>query len=148
MSTAEVSIDRSSLSLAALVVSDDGATYQIKQDGLTRPGITWRLTAAPDSADVHGTEYVAAVKEQTSLPLDVIVKAASSAALDTACVALEDALSQFSYPVTVTVDGVAKVWSSSPAAWSYSRPTDLAEVQQHFTVMTLTIPVYPIPGSV
>jgi hypothetical protein len=148
VSTVTVSIDRSSLSLTALVASDDGATYQIKQDGLTRPAITWRLTAAPDSADVHGTEYVAAAKEQTSLPLDIIVKAASSAALNTACVALEDALSQFTYTATVVVDGVTKVWSCAPAAYSpTSGLIEFGMVNGHFDVFTVTIPVYPIPGS-
>lgn len=144
MSVATVSIDRSSLSLSALTITDDGATYQLAQDGLGRPGITWRLASAPDSANVHGTEYVGAAREQSSLPLTVIVKAASSSALNTAVAALEDALSQFAYDVTVTVDGVAKVWPASPAAWSFTTPVSPAQVTQFYTLMTITLPVYPI----
>jgi hypothetical protein len=144
VSTVSVSIDRSSLSLAALVATDDGATYQIQQDGISRPAITWRKLAAPDSADVHGTEYIAAVKEQTSIPLNVIVKSASTSALQMAIDDIEAAISQFSYSVTVTVDGAAKTWAASPAAWSFSTPITPGQVAQFFTLMTITIPVYPI----
>lgn len=144
MSTVTVSIDRTSLSLSALSITDDGATYQISQDGLSRPGVTWRMAAVPNSADTHGTEYVAAAKEQTSIPLEVIVKAASSAALNTAVEALLDALSQFSFDVTVTVDGVAKTWAASPASWAPKAAAGPAQVAQHFEVLTVSIPVYPI----
>ena len=146
MSTVTVALDRTSLpgSLAPLAITDDGATYQIGQDGLGRPGRTWRMGSMPDSQDVHGTEYVSAVLEQTSVPLEVIVKAASSAALDAAVDALFDALSQFAYTVTVTVDGVAKSWSASPAMVTPKAPTGPAQVAQFFEVFTITIPVYPV----
>lgn len=141
-----VTIDRSSLSLSDLVISDAfDATYQLLRDGLGRPAITWRMTAAPDSVDVHGTEYLAAVKEQTSLPLKVMVQAASTGALDTAVTALEDALSQFTFPVTQDIDGVTKVWSASPASYGAdSGQVVHARVLQHFEVMVITIPIYPI----
>lgn len=143
-STATVSIDRTSLTLSALAITDDGATYQLKQDGLTRPAITWRLTSVPDSINIHGTEYIGVAKEQTSIPLEVIVKSTTSSALNTAVVALETALSQFTYTVTVTVDGVAKVWTAGPASWSFPMPTGPSDVAQFFTLMTVSIPVYPI----
>jgi hypothetical protein len=143
MSMATVSIDRSSLTLAALVIADDGATYQLTKDGLGEPGISWRTTSMPDSQDVHGSEPLSHVKEQTSIPLEVMVKAASSSALKTAVTALKKALSQFSYPVTVTVDGVADTWSASPASWSRGT-VQPGQVAQFFTVLTITIPVYPI----
>lgn len=144
--TTVVSIDRSSLSLAALTIDDTtAAPYMLMVDGLGRPAITWRLTSMPDSADAHGTEYIAAVKEQSSLPLRVMVRAGTSAALNTAVTDLEDALSQFSYTVTVTVDGVAKTWSCSPAAYGIDgSQVDYFKVVQHYEVLTITVPVYPI----
>jgi hypothetical protein len=144
MSTITVSIDRTSLSLSALAATNDGATYQIAQDGLGDPGITWRKSTMPDSDDIHGSEYVAAAKEQTSIPLEVIVKAASSSALKTARDALFAALSQFTYTVTVTVDGVSDVWTAGPADWARSTAVQPGQVAQFFTVLTITIPVYPI----
>lgn len=143
MSVASISIDRTSLTLSALVVADDGTTYRPTPDGIGRPGISWRLTAMPDSADSHGTEYVAAVKEQSSMPLQVKVYADSSAALDAACDALEEALSQFAYTMTVTVDGVAKTWTCAPASWQVSN-FDSGEVAAHIATYAITVPVYPI----
>lgn len=144
--TASVTINCSSISAPNIVISDAlDATYELVREGLGRPAITWRKTAAPDSADVHGTEYVAAVKEQTTLPLKVMIQAASSAALNTALNALEAALSQFSYTATVTVDGVTKVWSCGPAAYgSESGLIEHAKVLAHYDLWTITIPVYPI----
>lgn len=141
MSTASVSIDRTSLSLSALVIADDGATYQLGKDGLGEPNMTWRITSMPDSNDIHGSEPVTAVKEATSLPLTVIVKAASSAALKTATTALTDALSQFAYTATVTVDGQSDVWQCSPASWARSNAVQPGEVAQFFKVLTVTIPL-------
>lgn len=144
--TATVTLDCSSIPATDVVLnSATSATYVLLREGLGRPGITWRLTPAPDSADVHGSEYVAAAKEQTTLPLKVMIQAASSAALDAAIDALEDALSQFSYTATVVVDGVTKVWSCSPAACSPTSGLIESElVDGHFDVYTITIPVYPV----
>lgn len=146
MSVVSVSVDRTSLSLPALVFDDDGPTFRLTEQGLGRPGITWRRTSAPDSINVHGTEYVGAAKEQSSLPLEVGVYAASTAALDAACAELEDSLSQFSYVVTVTEDGVSKVWSAGPADMS-SGIVDSGDVPAHIRTYAVSIPVYPIPGS-
>lgn len=147
--TASVTLDCSSISATDIVLDSAlDATYVLLLEGLGRPAITWRLAAAPDSADVHGTEYVGAAKEQTTLPLKVMIQADTYANLDAAITALEEALSQFTYTATVEVDGVTKVWDCAPAAWSAS--SGLIEsnmVDQTFDVYTITIPVYPIPGS-
>lgn len=143
-----VSVDRTSLSLSALSIADVvSGTYLLQKDGLGRPATMQRLTSMPDSADVHGTEYIAAAKEESSFVLKVIVQASTSSALDTAITALQDALSQFAYDITVTVGGVAKVWHASPASWSFGDGYVVdAMVLQHFELMTFTIPVYPIPS--
>lgn len=141
MSTASVSIDRTSLSLSALVIADDGATYQLGMDGLGEPNMTHRTTSMPDSQDVVGSEPVSAVKEATSLPLTVIIKGSSSAALKTAVTALTDALSQFTFTATVTVDGQSDVWTCSPASWARSTAVQPGEVAQFFKVLTVTIPL-------
>ena len=146
MSIATVSIDRSSLpgSLSPLLITDDGATYRLTQDGLGEPGITWRETLMPDSADVRGSELIAAVPERSSLPLEVIIMASSSAALRTARNALRDAVWQFSYPMTVTVDGQSETWAGcGPAAWALSNSkVDHSHVAQFFEVRTIVIPLY------
>lgn len=99
----------------------------------------------PDSPDIHGTEYTSAAKEESSLPLEVKVFAASTAALNTACNALESALSQFEYTATVTEDGVSKVWSCAPADWS-TGSVDAGESAAFLRTYTITIPVFPVPA--
>lgn len=148
-STATVSIDRSDLSLAALVISGDGSgTYSLTDRGLGRPAITPRITNMPDSRDVEGSEILSAVKEQTALPLEVLVQATSTAALDAAIDALDAALWQLQYDVTVTIDGVAKVWHCTPAAWAVSSGVvEYARAAQFVEVLTITIPCKPTPEA-
>jgi hypothetical protein len=149
--TARVSIDRTSLSLSALVIADAStplATYVLTGSGLGRPAVTWRETYAPDNPYISGRTLLGAVKEQSSLPLEVLVQASTSAALDTAVQELADAVWQFSYDVTVTIDGLAKVWTCTPAAVAPSSGNEVAvKWLQHIDVLQLTIPVYPIPGA-
>jgi hypothetical protein len=145
-SLASVSIDRSSLGLSALVIDTEGfGTYYVDKVGLGRVGRLPRETLATPSPFVHGQFRTAVVWEESSLPLTVRVQASSSAALDTAVIALEDALSQFIYPVTVTVDGVAKVWTAYPATWNSTDGLMAVErVQSFHEDLSITIPVYPV----
>lgn len=143
MSLAAIAIDRASLSKPDLAASSDGSTYRLTEDGVGRPGVAWRRTYAPDSADVHGSELIAIAREQSSLPLVIEVLAETASALDDACADLEEALSQFAYTVTQTVDGVTRVWSADPADWS-TGGYDSGEVAAHMARYVITIPVYPI----
>lgn len=144
MSTASVSIDRSSLSLSPLLLTDDSPTYRLTDNGLGEPGFTWRETLMPDSGDVRGSELIAAVLERSSLPLEVLVMGSTSADLKTSVLALRDAVWQFSYATTVTVDGQSDTWAGcGPAAWSLSDgKVDHSHVAQFFRVYTITIPLY------
>lgn len=143
-----VSIDRSGMpgSLSALVADTEGfGTYYIDKAGFGRVGVSRRDTVAAASPFVHGQLRTASVREESSLSLVIRVQAASSAALDTAVVALEDALSQFVYEVTTVVDGVTKVWTAYPATWNTADGlTDFARVTNHFEDLSITIPVYPV----
>lgn len=150
--TASVSIDRTSLSLPALVIvsadTNPTATYVLTASGLGRPAITWRETKMPDSPNIAGSELLNAVKEQASLPLEVLVQSDTAANLDAAVQALADAVWQFSYDVTVTIDGVVKVWSCTPAGFAPSSGNEeAAKWLQRVDVLAITIPVYPNPGA-
>jgi len=146
--SASLTIDCSSISQPDVVLSDSSDTYRLALGGFGRPGITWRTTYAPDSINVHGSEAIAAVKEQTSIPAEVIVLGTDWTAVETAIDALDAALSQWSYTVTQTAGGVTRTWSAGPASWSSSsNAVESYNVDQAFDVLTLTIPVYPIPGT-
>src|SRR3954465_7984640 len=113
-----LTIDRAGMpgSLADLVIDTDGfGTYYLDKAGLGRVGRTPRETFAAPSPFVHGQLRTAVVLEESALVIVVRVQAATSSAVSTAVTALEDALSQFVYPVTEVVDGVTKVWTAYPA---------------------------------
>lgn len=142
--TAAVSIDRASLSLSALDIGDSpGDTYCLTPEGLGEPEMTWRLGAMPDSASIHGREYISAALDESSLPLEIVVSGTSAANLATNKAALTTALSQFSYSVTVTVDSLAKVWLCGPANWSIGAVQHSHQVEL-VQVVRFTIPVYPV----
>lgn len=142
----QVSIDRTSLGQPALVVRSDGtAPYSLTVEGLGRPAVAARATAVT-SPWLHGETVVSVVREQSSLPLTVIVSAGTEAALDAARVALDEALWQFHYTVTVTEGATSKTWRCSPASWG----VDGGVVAHHnvsglYEVWAITIPCYPIP---
>ena len=141
-----VTIDRTSLSLSALVIDTDGFnTYYVDKDGLGHVGRTPREVFATPSPFVHGQMRTAVVLDESTLNLKVRVQAASSSALNTALAALEDALFQFSYDVTVVVDGVTKVYTASPATLDTTDGLVAFErVMAHHEDLSIAIPVYPV----
>ena len=141
-----VSIDRTSLSLSALVIDTDGfGTYYVDAAGLGRVGRTWRETTAAASPFVDGVLVTDSVLDDAALALVVRVQAADTAALDTAVTALEAALSQFTYPVTVVMDGVTKVWTARPATIQTTDALiDFERVTNHIEDLSILIPVYPV----
>jgi hypothetical protein len=54
-------------------------------------------------------------------------------------------VSQFAYVVTVTQDGTTETWDAQPADWQSGGELMLDSGLKCWQ-MTLTIPVYPIPG--
>ena len=119
--------------------------FWLPENGLARPPRGWRRRYADDGL-YHGSLLTQATLEQTTLPMRVNVHAASTAALEALQEELEDAVSQFTYTTTVTIDGVAKIWNSDPAdlAWG---DVDSGEVKAFLVQAALTIPVYPIAGT-
>lgn len=141
-----VVIDRSSLSLSDLTIETSGSgTYVIDGGGLGRPGFTQRETLATASPFIDGQLRTSVVRDESSLPLVVRVQSTTSSGLNTAVAALEAAVQQFVYPVTVTVGGVAKVWTAHPAALgSVDGLIAHERVREFYEVLTISIPVDPV----
>ena len=146
---ATVTIDRSGLSLADLVIGSEGfSPYVIAAGGLGRIGRTPRDATATASPFIHGQLRTASVLEESSLPLTVRVTGTSAADLDAKVTALEDALNQFVYTVTVAVNGVAKAWTGYPATvGAVDGLTVFERNAAFFEDLAITIPVYPIATS-
>lgn len=147
MTSAEISIDRTSLGLGPLVIAGDGsAPYSLTVRGLGRPVVTVRYTFADESPHLESSLLTQAVKEQTALPLEVLVQADSAAALEAAIAELDAAVWQFSYETTRTVDGVATTYQSKPTVSQVVDGVTLyAHVGEFFEVVSVVIPIDPTP---
>lgn len=140
----QVSIDRTSLGKGPLVIRSDGAApYSLTAQGLGRPAVSARATSVT-SPWLHGETPTVVVREQSSIPLEVILSALSDATLDLCRDALDEALWQFSYLVTVTEGSTSHTWECSPASYGVVG-VEYHNVAEHYEVWTITIPCYPIP---
>lgn len=147
MSGASVSVDRSSLELDPLVISDDGPVFRLTEDGIGQVVQSVRLVTAPDSVDVDGSEIVAFSREATSLPLEFHIFGSSSADLAAKVAEVEAAFYRLTYPVTRAVGGVAMTWGGGPCALVPKRATvDSAISAAHFETFSVTIP-FPNPNG-
>lgn len=139
-------IDRTSLSLDPLELTETNG-YIIDRDNFGAAGVSWErgLASAPD---YHGDTLVRARKVNSTWAVQVRVVGTSASDAQTKLSALCDAMSQFSYTVTITEDGVGKVWDAEPADWQVGGDIMLDSVQSHTYQLVLTVPVYPIPAAV
>lgn len=97
--------------LSALALEDVG-NYRIVSAG---PGATsWRLQYV-ESPDVDGAFLVAAAKAITVAPLVIRAYGTSRTDLNNNVDALLRAFEQFSYQLTLTIDGQAQTWDCMPA---------------------------------
>lgn len=144
--TITASLTRVELSLAVLNINDQ-TNYKIIKVG---PGsVEWDRQYA-GSPFIHGETLVNAVMKQGKLPLSVRCKGSTSGVVDTNRAALCRALEQFTYTLSLTVDGVSWSWKCDPADYSVDE-TDGA-FNGFFTrakqsVVTADIPRDPIPLS-
>ena len=139
-----LTISRTSLSLADLVIGNDPTTgFWLPEDGLEEPDQTWRLTYMPDHPDVHGKQLLSAVMEHSAIPATIYTKAADVATLGAQKAALSEALGQFSYTVTLNLDGVTYSYSADPCGPRWGA-VDSGMVRARIARASVVIPVYPI----
>lgn len=141
-----LSIDRTSLSLGALVYGNPSTGLWIPEDGVGRPALERRNEYASQARFLHGSTLVASTLDQGSLPVRLYHQAASTAALVAAQDALEAALGQFTYEATLTVDGVATTWTCDPASIGWG-DLDSGMAHAFLAEARVVIPVHPVPVS-
>lgn len=145
-----LTLTRTGLSLPDLTATNTPPTpgtagAWLPEDGLARPDTTWRYTTAQGGDDMHGAVLLGAVKEMSALPASLYFQGTDAASLR----ALEDewteALEQWSYTVTLTIDGQAATYSADPTSPRWGE-VDSGMVRAHLSRASVVVPVYPIPG--
>jgi hypothetical protein len=150
-SALQVSIDRTSLSLATLVLpgSRDGSGMHLV--AYSPPALQARTAYMPDAPGIHGSEAVSWSWQQALLSFNVKMTAATETALRANYLALVAAISQFpSFTVTTILSGAAaEVWTANPGSIQLVDPAGRTpgDVHNLNPVYAVTIPVYPIPGG-
>jgi hypothetical protein len=145
VSTLSLTLDRTSLSLSDLVIAGTAPSAGLWIELADNPDFLFRYTYAPDSAYVPGKQLLAAVLDQATLPVTVHGQAASANDLSALRDELSAALAQFSYPVTLTLDGISTTWSADCSTAAFGS-IDSGQQQALIFSANLVIPVNP-PGA-
>lgn len=140
-----LTIGRTSLSLPDLVITNDptAGAFWLPEEGLEEPDETWRLSYFPDSREVHGRALASAVREHSAIPATIYTDATSSVELGQNKAILSAALGQFTYPVTLDLDGAALTYDADPCGPRWGA-VDSGMVRAKIARASVSIPIYPI----
>lgn len=147
MATLTVSIDRTDMGLAALVLyGHEVAGSKLGISDFQAPGRQARVRYAGDSDHLHGSVAVASTWQQALLSFDVLPDVTSEAELQQVIGELRAAVERLTYTTTVTInDGTPEVWRCDMGS-VVAEPRTLENLSAFDVVHTVTIPCYPIPG--
>jgi hypothetical protein len=145
-SSLTISIDRTSMSLSALVLTghDDPARV-LSVSGYREPPTQARITYAP-TGDGHGDIPLAWSYQQTLIGFNVFDESQDGETEARARIAeLAAALGRLSYSVTITVDDAdPETWTCDPGSIAAADDRTTSDLQTHTNVWAVTIPAYPI----
>ena len=140
-----VSIDRTSLSLPPLVLSNDPTgVYVIPEDALVEPEFDERASFADDSPHVAGsllTQSVLGLGSWACSPLNV--HGADPADLKANKRALEAALRQFRFEATITIVGAPDTYSCIRGKVSWGT-VDSGVTRANMARASITVPCQPL----
>lgn len=144
--TLTVSIDRTDLALAPLVMGAD-MFAELAIVSYTEPSIVQRTRFAPTSAFQHGDMPLGSTLDNTTLQLTVGPQdAATEQDAQDAIDELVVALSRLTYEVTVTTNGATpQVWTCYPGGLVPAGPRTFQNLRAHRPIWQITIPAHPIP---
>ena len=139
------SVTRAEMSLAPLSI-EVANQYRIMRSTLGPGAVSWRKQTAT-SPYVHGAILVGAVKDIGLATLGVRVMAPSDSTLWARVDTLVRAFEQFTYDLSVTIDGSTFTWRCQPADYSVGDSGVFQEfhLMSHQQEVRFTIPRHPTP---
>lgn len=147
MSTFTITMTRTELSLADLVLSGADDANPVGVTNYQEPARIARIRYAPSSDLIEGDVALSGTYHQTDLGFDVVTDlAASEAASRTLLAEVRAAIGQFSFTTTVVVDGApSEAWACDMGSMSPEGPRSFADLENHDPVWSVAIPVHPTP---
>lgn len=141
-----VTLGRDDLELEPLVITNGPGPLRITQDATMWPTFTMRLTHAPQSEGVGGDQLEAKVPNQGTFALGISAHGDDVADVEAAKDELTAATTQFSYPVTLALNGVEiGTWNADPVFPNWGS-LDFGDVAANICKGTVTIPINPAVG--
>jgi hypothetical protein len=132
-----------------LETQDPSSGYEVLLSGLGQGSRTFRRGYAT-SPWVAGQLLTSAVPDQFTYTLAVEVSGADQAEVFTRAATLTDRLEQFTYTLTETINGVARVYTCDPADYDLGGPDESGWnpfwLDDNRLVVRASIPVYPVIG--
>lgn len=143
MATLSVTVDRSDLTLADLVISGDASSgLWIPEEGFVRPEKRWNRSTA-SSRWTHGDVQTGARLEHATLQFTVYARGTSAADLMAKRNEVEAAFFQWVYDLTVSEDGQAVTYTADCADVSWGE-ADSQMAGAFMARAVLTVPVHPV----
>lgn len=106
-----VTISRTDLALADLTFSGDPAgDFHVPEDGVRWPRVAMRKIYAPESEFIAGRVKLAQVEGVADYPVTLYVHGDTTADVFTNMDALEAAVCQFEFDLTITIDGQSRTY--------------------------------------
>lgn len=131
-----------------LVLSCDTG-YNIARNGIGPGAVSWRRITV-QSPFVSGRTLVHAIRDVGEVPIKLRVVGDDAEDVHEKINALLQAVSQFSYTITVDIDGVVYSWEAEPADWSVGEGGSWQDLHLRSNTqdVSLSIPVNPnVVGS-
>ena len=140
------SFDRTALSLPALTITETPGvgSFWFPEDGNEWPRFSRRKEYAPNVRYLGGRTLLARVSDVGTLPLNVYAQASTGSALDALKAALQATVDQWTYDLTLTVDGVSATYTAEcvddDIAWG---EITAGMVKAHMVRGSFAVPLYP-----
>lgn len=135
-----LSIDRSSLGITALTISDDGTGTFTLMPGFSA-GASVPINVVAESRWQDGGVLTSSRRDLTSLDMTLRINGGGVWSVNAATAELATALDQFSYTVTVNEGGYAWTYQAMPATWRRLYVRD--ELRRGRDLVTVSIPRQP-----
>lgn len=142
----QVTLDRTSLDLDPLVITNEPGSLRLTESDITWPTFAMRRTYVPDSDDLAGAQLKSKVADQGTFAVGISAHGDTTAEVEAAKTELETATCQFSYTLTLEVDGVEVGTYWAHPEFPNWGALDSGDVAAHICKGTITIPINP-PGS-
>jgi phenylpyruvate tautomerase PptA (4-oxalocrotonate tautomerase family) len=142
-----ISIDRSSLGKAPLVLSGSNDANALGITDYTEPSVQARVRYAPDSDFRHGSTPLGSVLQQTIVGFAVCTTDAVTESESRALVAelTEAVVGQFRFTVTITIgDAPAETWACHSGAVVPVGSRNSINLRDHDPEWSVTIPAHPV----